>query len=145
VNTKLFKGRTLLAAVCGAVLVATVGVAQAQADPVPGGWTTVDPNSPTAQEVTHWAATQLNQISNSAYVNTVTDRVEFQSQVVAGIVYRTEFVWARTNCLKNSGIPEDECSAVPGGPQELCIAKVYDRPWEGSRELTEFECNRISG
>ncbi|MFI9082247.1 cystatin family protein [Streptomyces sioyaensis] len=143
-TTRRFKGRAALAALCGVVLAATLSTTQAQADPAPGGWTKSDPNSPTAQEITQWAATRLNATSNSAYLNAVTQRVDLQTQVVAGTVYRTEFIWAPTNCLKNSGTPEEECSVIPGAPQELCIAKIYDRPWEHSRELTEFECNRIN-
>lgn len=97
--------------------------------PVAGGWTPLDPSSPTVTNAAGVAVTYLSeQFARNYIVENITSA---QSQIVSGVDYRLQMRIAQLN--------DDEL-----GARKDCEAVVWKPPATASEEVTSFVCQDVS-
>jgi len=80
------------------------------------------------QKIVDFAVSQLQGGDNGKCKREVITVENFQSQVVAGTLYKFDLV------LKHD--TETEGCSREGGQEERCHVQVYDVPWQQLREVT---------
>jgi hypothetical protein len=97
--------------------------------PTPGGWTQLDPNSPTARHAATFAATALGREFGHPYV--VVRLKAAESQVVDGLNLRLRMRIAEV---------DDQIL----GARKECTVTIWSRPWLSKPDaLTSFTCQAI--
>jgi len=84
------------------------------------------------QQIVDFAVSQL-QGSGGQCSRTDVQVENFQSQVVAGMLYKFDLVLRHEN---TGGCSKDD------GEEERCHVEVYDVPWLQQRELAQTNCSR---
>ncbi|CAG0882036.1 unnamed protein product [Cyprideis torosa] len=76
----------------------------------------------------------------------ITDVFRKQTQVVAGIKYILELEISETHCVKDSsrGTPQ-YCHPKRRGSTQRCVIEVWEKTWEGFREIIRKDCTDTTG
>ncbi|XP_064484013.1 cystatin-2-like [Ornithodoros turicata] len=113
-----------------------------QGSSMPGGWTKQDPKADARfLELAHFATS--SQTEGLQYYNTVVELVEVETQVVAGMNYKLKMAIAPSTCkIGEVQYSVQECVAQEGQPQSMCVAVVYDVPWQKQTSVTSFKCEQ---
>merc|ERR1712154_164938 len=85
------------------------------------------------QEIVDFAVSELQGGEQGKCLRKVIKVENFESQVVAGMLYKFDLV------LKHDHKEADTCIKA-SGEEERCKVEVYDIPWQQQRELTSTTC-----
>ncbi|XP_063162459.1 kininogen-1-like isoform X2 [Candoia aspera] len=92
-------------------------------------------DSPELKKLLETALELFNEKSNRDFYFKVVEVTKATSQVVAGIMYRSDFKIQETNCSKAEvEKPDEHCTVVEDGELLDCSGSVYERPWESRIE-----------
>jgi hypothetical protein len=122
-----------------------IGVWAAAAQ-LPGGVQQADANDPYATNLLwSYGVPKYNLDSNYVY-NSVPDMstLKLRKQVVAGMNYIYDVHMVESTCPKSAGnltiFQQTTCVARPGGRDDLCTFKLWDRAWLNQTEVTQMSC-----
>ena len=110
-----------------------------------GGWYEQQVHNKNVQEVSHFAAGNISDTSDSFLHKKMIHVHEAATQVVSGTKYRIVFDLASTVCRKdeNPGVDRNQCDLHKDMPIERCTAVIWERVWLNERQLIEFSCSHL--
>ena len=100
--------------------------------PILGGYSAVDVNDESVQEMATFATNKLRQVLNGLDPRVMMRVVQAESQVVSGINYKLELE------LKEAAVAGEEKTMTSSSIK--CQVVIYDQSWSGTRHMTSCSC-----
>ncbi|RXG61538.1 Multicystatin [Armadillidium vulgare] len=110
---------------------------------MPGSVSPVDVNDPDIQELSSFALDHMDELSEDSTLRKVDEVLEAKSQVVSGVLYSLKIRIVSTLCSKGkeSLLDSSSCEVDSSKPKFICNVKIWEKPWNNSRDLTESKCS----
>jgi len=81
---------------------------------------------------------------SSSFARKLIQVMHVKSQIVAGKSYELVLRMGQTTCLKNSLTKIEDCPLFKGKKHvEECTMKIWSKPWENFKEVTNVKCKKV--
>ncbi|XP_069682652.1 uncharacterized protein [Periplaneta americana] len=111
---------------------------------IPGGLSPANVSDPVIQEMANIGLNHINNQSNSACTQEVVRIIEASQQVVAGMMYIVTMEVGCTTCHKGQNGDSNTCNQHVNSNNQICVVKIWDKPWLNFREVQEATCSAAS-